>query len=212
LGVNDENPRELPTQIIEAAGGLRIYQYPNQFSRYMQLLSGLSIRSYLEIGCRFGGTFIVTTEYLNRLNVLAGLDPIESVAIDIIQSPMLLEYLINHNKKAQFLQLDSGSLEFQEFILSRRQSKPFDLVFIDGDHTYEAVIRDYESVKDMARVLVFHDIVSVACPGVVRLWREIQSSPYYEIHMFIDQYQEVLERESGNTFFGIGVAIKRAHS
>ena len=38
------------------------------------------------------------------------------------------------------------------------QDSPFDLCFIDGNHSYEAVKRDYEAFGENAKIAVFHDI------------------------------------------------------
>jgi hypothetical protein len=54
---------------------------------------------------------------------------------------------------------------------------PLDLVFIDGDHSYESVKSDFEIVRPWLSpnaVLAFHD--TVAYPGVSRLLGEILAS------------------------------------
>src|SRR5438552_14457625 len=67
LGLNDEGMDEFPSVLHPFCGlGLRIWQYPSQFSKYLVQLSGLQVRSYLEIGVRHGGSFVATVELLNR--------------------------------------------------------------------------------------------------------------------------------------------------
>lgn len=199
LGVNDENPHELPSIVLQNAGGLRIYQYPTQFSGYLQLLSGLQVTSYLEIGCRWGGTFILTTEYLERFETLT-----RSVAVDLIDSPV--KAYCNSKANTEFLRLDSSSASFEAWLMNA----DFDAIFIDGDHSYEGVKRDFELVRGRACVYVFHDIVSHACPGVVRFWLELKQAgaSEYEFHEFTGQYTEVFERQH-RSYFGIGVAIQK---
>ncbi len=51
LGLNNENLREFPEELYPYCGrGLLHWQYPNQFSKYLVLLSKLRIERYLEIG------------------------------------------------------------------------------------------------------------------------------------------------------------------
>ena len=66
LGLNGEGLSELPPELHAHCGGLRIWQYPTQFGRYLVQLSRLGVRSYLEIGIRHGGSFVATAEYLER--------------------------------------------------------------------------------------------------------------------------------------------------
>ena len=62
FGMNDEILNEMPAEFSEHFGkGVKFWQYPNQFAPYLKHLSTLKIDSYLEVGCRWGGTFILTT-------------------------------------------------------------------------------------------------------------------------------------------------------
>src|SRR5262245_61592944 len=66
LGLNDEGMDEFPPALHPYCGrGLRIWQYPSQFSKYLAHLCGLQIRSYVELGIRHGGSFATTVEVLN---------------------------------------------------------------------------------------------------------------------------------------------------
>jgi hypothetical protein len=198
VGLNAENEWELPTQIIKSNGGLKIWQYPNQFSKYVIFLLSLKPRSYLEIGCRWGGTFIFTNEFINKVNILK-----ESIAIDIIESPVI-SYC--NDTTSRFLQFDSHSEAFTQFM----KEKYFDCIFIDGDHSYQGVKQDYLATRDNGRIFVFHDIISDACPGVVKFWNDLKlyEKDNYTFHEFTDQYDEVYQR-TGQKFLGIGVAVKK---
>ncbi len=50
-----------------------------------------------------------------------------------------------------------------------------DLVFIDGDHTYNSVWADYEHYRRYAsKVIAFHDIAGLRnCDGAAKFWRNI---------------------------------------
>jgi hypothetical protein len=194
FGFNDEQRHELPQEVWTARGmGLRIWQYPNQFAPYMAWLcsQASSIGSYLEIGTRHGGTFITHVETLRRLNPKFE----RAVAVDLMQQPEILapyEYRRQDSQSAGFLDWVGGQM--------------FDLVFIDGDHSYAAVRRDAESTFARCNIQVLHDITSDICPGVGTYWREYkqQNGVTHDFREFTDQYESV-----NGSFLGIGVACRR---
>lgn len=210
LGFNDELLHEQPAIVKGNTGGLKIWQYPNQFSKYMnRILAKYPITSYLEIGCRWGGTFVLTMEYLKKVQAQAqaqGQAGICGVAVDI-ETSTVQEYCDMYPSQASFLKMNSLSQEFKDYMSDKR----FDLVFIDGDHSYEAVIADFETTKDHGSIFVFHDISSPAvCPGVGKAWHEIKASyaDDFDFYEFTDQYEDVMQ-STGTTYLGMGVAVKK---
>lgn len=77
-----------------------------------------------------------------------------------------------------------------------------DLLFIDGDHSYDSVRRDYELYAPLVRgggLVAFHDIVDGpegSVGGVPRFWRKVRSS-------LIDPVEIVRDADQGG--YGIGV-------
>jgi predicted O-methyltransferase YrrM len=59
----------------------------------------------------------------------------------------------------------------------------FDLVFIDGEHTYEGVLADIKNWGSRVRpggLILMHDIIA-RFPGVVKVFRQLESDPRYRI-------------------------------
>jgi hypothetical protein len=77
---------------------------------------------------------------------------------------------------------------------SVRQLGPYDFALIDGDHRYEAVRKDFEDYRAMARYVAFHDITGTEQGTKVagyripvevpRLWAELREG--FEHWEFVD--------------------------
>ena len=183
--------------------GLLSWQYPIQFGKYLIQLSKFKINSYLEIGTRYGGTFVITVEYLNKFHPLK-----EAIGVDINYYPSLILYK-KRNPRIKFIKMDSQSTHFKQFIETHEQ---FDLVLIDGSHEESACRNDYESVKEKAKIIVFHDIIDNGLFGVSKVWNEIKrtQADIYTFYEFIDQYESIVEK-TGQEYLGIGMAVKKEH-
>ena len=200
LGLSADGPHVFPESLQQFLGrGLRHWQYPNQFSKYLVALSRERIQTYLEIGVQHGGTFAITVEYLARFNPLKA-----AYAVDVNRVPSLKEYAKN-NPAIHLLREDSGSERFREFVQRRG---PFDLGLIDGDHSEEACRRDFESIRERARVIALHDIVEPHFPGVGKVWAEIQRryAGQFSFTEYVEQYPDVRQR-LGYDSLGIGLAV-----
>lgn len=204
LGLNNENLDEQPSELIHYMGGgigLRIWQYPIQFAKYASLISkhASKIRSYMEIGCRYGGTYIFHVEYLRSLNKSTFN---RAVAVDIIEESPLLRAYNEATATSSFMRENSCTGQFREFMATNF----FDLVFIDGDHSYEGVKNDADISMSSSNIQVFHDISSQVCPGVSKYWREHkeQYASTHDFYEFTEQYDSVR-----GVFLGIGVSVRK---
>ena len=52
--------------------GIGLWQLPNQLAPALLYINQFTIRSYVEVGCVGGGTFMFITEFLRRTNALQG--------------------------------------------------------------------------------------------------------------------------------------------
>lgn len=188
FGMNSELTCEQPSELSEHFGkGIRFWQYPNQLSPYLKQLSKYRINSYLEIGCRWGGTFIITRETLRKYN-----RRVDGFACDMMPISKILKEYKTYNDFTYFQSFSSK--------LSRKMiNQNVDLILIDGDHSYEGLKRDFELCKQFnPKYVSFHDICSDSCEGVVKFWNEIKGR--YKHYEFTDQYDSVK-----GTFLGIGL-------
>lgn len=195
----DDHLLEFPPELYCYCGnGIGVWQYPNQFSKYLNYIHEIMpvVNTYVEIGVAAGGTFIFTNEVLK---------PKKSYAVDIskvigkpagfedVSSPYdgILKKYIDENENTSFIHGTSDDVK-------KQVREDIDILFIDGDHSYEGVKRDFYTLKDNAKIFVFHDIVNYKCPGVIRFWNEIKHTGNYK--EFTDQYESVQ-----GVYLGIGV-------
>lgn len=196
LGLNDEGLAEFPTHLHASCGeGLRIWQYPSQFSRYLARLASLGVRSYLELGIRHGGSFVATVEVLERFRPLDF-----AVGVDIISCPSMADYHAL-NPRSEFACVNTQSSEFQALL---ERLAPIDLVFIDSHHEEAQCRREFEMLSASANMVALHDISNKGCPGIATVWREIRATAGWTGFEFTEQYDGL------GPFMGIGLAVRNS--
>jgi len=142
-----------------------LWQHPEEFADLCLILKNYKINSFLNIGTFNGYSFKFLSNFLNRYQET------KCITVDSI----------NHNPiiDKRFTYLNTTS---QDFIAQK-----FDLVFIDGDHEYSSVRKDYENVGQYAKICVFHDIKDEFCinlsnGGPPKFWNEIKDDLCIELN------------------------------
>lgn len=202
LGLNNESLHQQPRELSDYYGkGLHLWQYPNQLSKLLgNELRKSSYSTYIEIGSRWGGTFIVMSEFLLKFNPSLK----KVIALDLINEPTTLKHY------RRFLQTHGGpefvySSEGSAFLEARASDYSDLIVFVDGDHSLEGVMRDHSLALEVAKTIVHHDIASSAIPQINKFWNFLKasSSADWKFSEFIEQYPSV-----GANYLGIGVLTK----
>ena len=200
VGLNCEVLSEFPEKIRKHCRdkGLRIWQYPVQFAPYMLFMKNLpiEINSYLEIGSRWGGTFIFTVEFLNIK---------QSFALDPIVIPLhLLEYQ-KYNPNHEYLRMKSEDIRLKEVF----ENNKIDMVLIDGLHSYKGMSEDFRLChRNNVKVIVCHDVASESCKETTECWNKFvkgEYSDYYDFYEFTDNYVPDVKFP----FLGIGVCVRK---
>lgn len=140
--------------------GEQAVQEKEEFESFLGFVSEKNIKSYLEIGVARGDTF---HEIVGEIPVGA-----TAVAIDypekswgLTQSQMMLKAAIKDLKKTGYdVRVIWGDSRYKGVIENASKDGPFDLIFIDGDHTYEGVKADFENYSPMGKLIAFHDIAN----------------------------------------------------
>jgi len=143
----------------------------------------LGTRSYLEIGVRYGGTFEAVMMALPFDTKGVALDFPGGGFGDCESAPILLATLARLRAHGRCVDCILGPSSAPEVVARAAQAGPYDVVFIDADHAYDAVKRDFELYAPMARrAVILHDIAApeghTSKRGlpveVPRFWREIR--------------------------------------
>ncbi len=157
----------------------------------------------LEIGTARGGTLFLFTRVAADDATLMSVDlPGGKFGGSRKQHRHRLFMAFAHGKqRLEFLEADSHKDQTRQKIEELCGGRQVDFLFIDGDHSYEGVRRDYELYSPLVRrggVVAVHDIAPgprELVGGVPRFWAEIRDS---------SSSQELVEDwEQGG--YGIGV-------
>jgi len=181
-----------------------------EFAGLIALARKYSLATVVEIGTLHGGTLWAWCQ--------VAADDAAIISIDLPEGPFGGGYredaasrLRGYARSAQTVHLiradshDTRTLEHVRQILGPRQ---IDLLFIDGDHTYQGVRLDFEMYAPLVRsggLIVLHDILphhdDQRCE-VDRFWRDIVTG--YEHLAFVDHR----DRGSRGQWGGIGVVVQ----
>ncbi|MCX7697938.1 MAG: class I SAM-dependent methyltransferase [Candidatus Goldbacteria bacterium] len=176
-------------------GIIRPTQKRYEILELLNLLSKRQISNVLEIGTENGGTLFFWGKILKENGILISLDlPLEKNGYGYKEwRSNLFKNFVKDNQKLFLLRDDSHSFEALENIKKILNSEKLDFLFIDGDHSYEGVKKDFEMYSGLVKeggLIAFHDIVFHSRGGseVDRFWKEIKNKFNYE--EFVDDWNQ----------------------
>ncbi len=203
IGLNNESLGELAPELKDYFGtGLHIWQNPRQFAAYLRWLAqnAVDCASYLEIGSRWGGTFIATCEVLRRVCPTFK----RAVAADLIrETPFIERYAAIVKSEGIEIEYFKGSSTSDAFRDMVHRVKPA-LSLIDGDHSLSGALKDHILIRQVSKIIVHHDISSDTCPDSTLLWNSLKQ---LESQMTYTEFTEQYETLPGH-YFGIGVLAR----
>ena len=145
-------------------GGLYLQQNPDEFAALTLFLRERGPhKDYMEIGSASGGACLFLSREVGFGSVLS---------MDNGEHPRAVAQPEHFAQISNFKQFvgDSHSEEARRFLEENAVGK-FDVVFIDGDHSYEGLWQDIQLTRPFCRpgtLMILHD--TVACEDVRRAW------------------------------------------
>lgn len=179
-------------------------QFPAELAEFQAFVSRLEPHSYLEIGCKYGGSFWA----------IANVMPFGSrvVAVDLPSGPERVETQASLTRCCHDLirlgydaHLIIGDSSFPRTLERISEYGPYDLILIDGNHTEKYVRADFKNYGPMGKVVCFHDVgwdsknqKAGALPiDVPKVWQELKQT-----HADRATFREI-KHDRGHNGFGI---------
>jgi cephalosporin hydroxylase len=137
-------------------------------------------RTVVEIGTDEGGTLYLWTRVAAPDALLVAIDirPLGLLGQHSAWAVARRGFARDRQQVELMLPADShnpATVAALERVLAGRRP---DFLYIDGDHSYDGVRRDFELYSPLVRpggIVAFHDIGSAIEPGVPRFWNELTS-------------------------------------
>jgi len=180
-------------------------QHLDELADYIAFLKPRGIKSYLEIGSKFGGCLWAVVQQ-------AMAPGSRVVAVDLPNShwgrseseSSLVDCFAHLKRQGHDAHLFLGDSTSDDVVRKVKALSPFDVIFIDANHTEPYVRKDFNNYGRLAKIICFHDIGwnNPTPPGrmpieVPKVWRALK-----ELYRDDAEFSEI-KRDNGHNGIGI---------
>lgn len=184
---------------------MKTSQVESEIAGFIEILQQENVTRFLEVGSRFGGSLWRIAHALPTGSLIVSCDSGTGMGGKKPGATLSLKACIADLRRDGYdAHLIVGDSQLPGVIADVEKPAPFDAVFLDADHEYRGVLRDWKNYGRMARTVGFHDVgwikpetyMNSKMVEVPILWDELKRKGYRTTE-FIDR--------SGGGNMGIGV-------
>jgi cephalosporin hydroxylase len=190
--------------LSDSARHIRPWQHRSELVELARIIEERQPKILVEIGTASGGTLFMASALAPEDALIISIDlPHGKFGGGYPEWRMTLyQQFARDQQTIVLMRGDSHSTEMRDRLTRTLQGKRIDYLFIDGDHTYEGVKKDFYTYREFMNsnsVIAFHDIVCDKDPApdhfVSHFWDEIKEDY---------RYKEFIESPDQSKY-GIGV-------
>jgi cephalosporin hydroxylase len=173
------------------------HQRRGEIVPFLETVAALRPRRILEIGTGDGGTTILLSRVAESVQWLAGVDL-------LVKNKPRIRRMSPPAQTVVLIDGPSTARRTYDRVIRSLNGALLDVLFIDGDHSYEGVRADYERYKHLVRAggfIAFHDIcedhltrygrfTGAYAGGVPILWRKIRGASNKMLEFVDDSEQD----------------------
>ncbi|MFX1277742.1 MAG: class I SAM-dependent methyltransferase [Promethearchaeota archaeon] len=192
---------------------LMLLQSEYELSEFIKIIAKIRPKTVIEIGTFEGGTTFVFSRFSKNnahiitIDLPTGGGGIMRGGYSRLKIPFF-KLFASKNQKITLIRKDSHQYSTYAKVKKKLKNEKADILFIDGDHSYEGVKKDFEMYSPLVKkngIIAFHDIVKtnpklfplvkLGFLNVNKFWNEIKEN--YEYFEIVEDWNDGL--------YGIGI-------
>ena len=167
---------------------IELYQKKEEIIKFIKFYWKQNPKIILEIGTYDGGTLFFLSKFANPNAIIITMD-LPFIRRGVGYSPAKIPFYKSFRKEKQkihFIRKNSQAISTIKKVENILKGRKIDVLFIDGDHSYEGVKKDFENYSPFVKkggIIAFHDIIehpSETKCEVSKFWNEIKDNYEYK--------------------------------